>query len=204
MKRLIIGVLIVFIILISAGMIFLYVSGEQVEPWIYDGEMKYKLIAHYEDGSTGEINLGNPIFGIFYEEKDIDQIQYVLEGKINGDNIKVNLTDYNMFFSVIDADGFIVNNFTLHSNSYIVDTVDGMFITLIDQYFDADQLFTDIDVDGDYGIRITPSGKITYESYDGWRESNLPSIMGFNVEYKTNGSGGPSIILDWRTSVDIE
>ena len=202
MKKIIV-IPIVIILIISALMIYYYIVTAEGEPWIEGGEFKHSLIAIFEDGSTGEITLNKPVFSVSIDEKNIDQIQYILEGKIDGESLSVNISDYSIVFSVFDIDGNFMNNFTLPSNGFIVDTVDGEFVPLMDNIFDAVNLFDESIVDGEYFIRMIPSGVITYNYLGGWRDSNLPSVLEFNVKYMDD-DGTPSITLIWRTSIDIQ
>ena len=104
MKKLLIFSIIVFMVIACFGIVYIAYGNNTSEEWINGGEIKHRLIATYDDQTTGEISLNQPLFDISYEEKNIETISYILEGKIDGSPIQINVSEYNVVFGLFNTD----------------------------------------------------------------------------------------------------
>lgn len=194
--RKVLVLLIAAILIISGLIIYLFFNTASGEPWIEGGQIRHKLIAYFDDGTTGEISISNPVFSISYDDKNIVSIEYILEGLVDGESIKINVSEYSVYFQVYDPDGVFINNFSSICSNMIVDTVDGQYVVLMDEMIEINALVFNKFSDGDYFINVLPSGSIKYFFNNHWMSSNLPSGMDFSVNLLHEPSGDILIVLD--------
>lgn len=194
--------MILIIVFSALGLTIFFYNADDGETWIKGGEIKHVLTAYYDDDTTGEITLNKPIFTISYTDRNILNIKYTLLGKIDGESIKINISDYNIIFNIFNSDGIIVNNLTIISNGFIIDTIDGEFVILMEKTININDLISEDFFNGDYFIRINPNGFIKYYMNGGWRISNLPSILGFSV-HKSGIDEIQLVYLDWSNDIEF-
>lgn len=200
--RKIIVFLVALIIIISGFILYLFLNHADAEPWIEGGMIRHKLIAYFDDGTTGEIAISNPVFSISYEDKKIISIQYILEGMVEGQSIPVNISDYSVYFLIYGNDGLLVNNHSVLSTDNIINTVDGVFVTLMDVTIEVNALFFNDLTDGVYHVMMHPYGMIKYFFNNGWRSSNLPSGLDFNVILDHDQSNDAFIEIIFDTNIN--
>lgn len=194
-------VLLILILIIGGFVVFLYLNTANGEPWIENGLIRHKIIAFFDDGTNGEISISEPVFSVSYEDKNIVSLQYILEGLVDGESIQVNVSEYSIYFQVYDNYGNFMNNLSLFCSNHIVNTVDGVFVVLMDETIDVNALVFNEFENGDYFINVIPSGSIKYLIGGQWRSSNLPSGMDFSVNLDHDPSGIPFIEIIWDTRI---
>jgi len=181
-----------FIIILS-----LLVSGVKInEPWkdsdtgIGIGEISQHLLVKYDDGTSEEIH-GTLLkfLRIRYDEKPIDSMQYVFKMKPSETYSPISI-DYDDFYLVFSFE------YNYQNIEHVVTFEDSSIPAKL--YYNESEEFQDafwaelspFDIinlsvpDGDYEIKMKPSGNLFYLHGTDWKEATLPQSLLFTLNVK--------------------
>jgi hypothetical protein len=149
------------------------------------GKIKHGLTVLYTDGTQRTIE---PYFSLslFNDEKEIDTIQYILQAKSNNKPIDVSVANYSIHFDIYDEDAVDVSDYDAEPPNGAIKTVGTEWTMVTNIEINPVLLMSDLSA-GHYHLVLLPQGHIEYLSSTGWKDTNLPKTIEFDIDVTTSG-----------------
>ncbi len=155
---------------------------------LVNGSWGTKVQVNYEDGSTEVLGSITPIFGVSYQDKKVDNFQYILSSKITSDtynSVELDLSGFSVIVSIPGYESEDWYEWTLITEGNIGTDEDWYQVYTVQVF--ASELDR-LDVDRSYNLTFTPSGSVGYRtsSTGDWISSPLPSYFYVNFNVKSD------------------